>query len=77
MSMGLEYRAGIFRMLVRDLEPSAKTMAHLIDKVREEQIPAVSLPGALQPARGEIIGGRDGRGTTVVPLLPQCDETPV
>ena len=37
---GLEYRAA-FSGCSTDTEPSAKTIAYLIDKVREEQIPAV------------------------------------
>ena len=37
---GLRYRAA-FSGCASDTEPSAKTIAYLIDKVREEQIPAV------------------------------------
>ena len=37
---GLRYRAA-FSGCSSDTEPSAKTIAYLIDKVREEQIPAV------------------------------------
>ena len=56
---GLEYRAA-FSGCSTDTEPSAKTIAYLIDKVREEQIPAVYYLELSSPRVAEIIGEETG-----------------
>ena len=43
-----------------DTEPSAKTIAYLIDKVREKQIPAVYYLELSSPRVAEIIGEETG-----------------
>ena len=55
----LEYRAA-FSGCSTDTEPSAKTIAYLIDKVREEQIPAVYYLELSSPRVAEIIGEETG-----------------
>lgn len=54
-----EYRAA-FSGCSTDTEPSAKTIAYLIDKVREEQIPAVYYLELSSPRVAEIIGEETG-----------------
>ena len=61
---GLEYRAA-FSGCSTDTEPSAKTIAYLIDKVREEQIPAVYYLELSSHRTAEIIQEETG----AVPLL--------
>ena len=61
---GLEYRAA-FSGCSSDTEPSAKTIAYLIDRVREERIPAVYYLELSTPRVAEIIGEETG----AVPLL--------
>lgn len=61
---GLEYRAA-FSGCSSDTEPSAKTIAYLIDRVREERIPAVYYLELSSPRVAEIIGEETG----AVPLL--------
>ena len=61
---GLEYRAA-FSGCSTDTEPSAKTIAYLIDKVREEQIPAVYYLELSSHRTAEIISEETG----AVPLL--------
>ena len=61
---GLEYRAA-FSGCSTDTEPSAKTIAYLIDKVREEQIPAVYYLELSSHRTAEIIREETG----AVPLL--------
>ena len=61
---GLRYRAA-FSGCSSDTEPSAKTIAYLIDKVREEQIPAVYYLELSSHRVAEIIGEETG----AVPLL--------
>ena len=56
---GLSYRAA-FSGCSTDTEPSAKTIAYLIDKVREEQIPAVFYLELSSPRVAEIIGEETG-----------------
>ena len=56
---GLEYRAA-FSGCSTDMEPSAKTIAYLIDKVRDEQIPAVYYLELSSPRVAEIIGEETG-----------------
>ena len=56
---GLEYRAA-FSGCSTDTEPSAKTIAYLIDKVREDQIPAVYYLELSSPRVAEIIGEETG-----------------
>ena len=56
---GLEYRAA-FSGCSTDTEPSAKTIAYLIDKVRDEQIPAVYYLELSSPRVAEIIGEETG-----------------
>ena len=56
---GLEYRAA-FSGCSTDTEPSAKTIAYLIDKVREKQIPAVYYLELSSPRVAEIIGEETG-----------------
>lgn len=56
---GLEYRAA-FSGCSTDTEPSAKTIAYLIDKVREEQISAVYYLDLSSPRVAEIIGEETG-----------------
>lgn len=56
---GLEYRAA-FSGCSTDTEPSAKTIAYLIDKVREEQISAVYYLELSSPRVAEIIGEETG-----------------
>lgn len=56
---GLEYRAA-FSGCSTDTEPSAKTIAYLIDKVRNEQIPAVYYLELSSPRVAEIIGEETG-----------------
>ena len=56
---GLEYRAA-FSGCSTDTEPSAKTIAYLINKVREEQIPAVYYLELSSPRVAEIIGEETG-----------------
>ena len=56
---GLEYRAA-FSGCSTDTEPSAKTIAYLIDKVLEKQIPAVYYLELSSPRVAEIIGEETG-----------------
>lgn len=56
---GLRYRAA-FSGCSTDTEPSAKTIAYLIDKVREEHIPAVYYLELSSPRVAEIIGEETG-----------------
>ena len=56
---GLSYRAA-FSGCSTDTEPSAKTIAYLIDKVREEQIPVVFYLELSSPRVAEIIGEETG-----------------
>lgn len=56
---GLEYRAA-FTGCSTDTEPSAKTIAYLIDKVREFQIPAVYYLELSSHRVAEIIGEETG-----------------
>ena len=56
---GFDYRAA-FSGCSTDTEPSAKTIAYLIDKVREEQIPAVYYLELSSPRVAEIIGEETG-----------------
>ena len=60
----LDYRAA-FSGCSSDTEPSAKTIAYLIDKVKEEQIPAVYYLELSSHRVAEIIGEETG----VEPLL--------
>lgn len=60
----LDYRAA-FSGCSTDTEPSAKTIAYLIDKVREEQIPVVYYLELSSHRVSEIIGEETG----AVPLL--------
>ena len=55
----LDYRAA-FSGCSSDTEPSAKTIAYLIDKVKEEQIPAVYYLELSSHRVAEIIGGETG-----------------
>ena len=66
---GLEYRAA-FTGCSTDTEPSAKTIAYLIDKVREDSIPAVYYLELSSHRVAEIIGEETG----AEPLLPQRDQ---
>ncbi len=61
---GFSYRAA-FTGCSADTEPSAKTIAYLIDKVREEKIPAVYYLELSSRRVSEIIGEETG----AVPLL--------
>lgn len=56
---GLRYRAA-FSGCANDAEPSAKTIAYLIDKVEEEQIPAVYYLELSSHRVAEIIGEETG-----------------
>lgn len=56
---GLDYRAA-FSGCSTDTEPSAKTIAYLIDKVREENIPAVYYLELSSPRVAEIISEETG-----------------
>ena len=56
---GLEYRAA-FSGCSSDSEPSAKTIAYLIDLVREQEIPAVYYLELKTPRVAEIIGEETG-----------------
>lgn len=56
---GLRYRAA-FSGCANDTEPSAKTIAYLIDKVEEEQIPAVYYLELSSHRVAEIIGEETG-----------------
>ena len=56
---GLDYRAA-FSGCSTDTEPSARTIAYLIDKVREENIPAVYYLELSSPRVAEIIGEETG-----------------
>ncbi len=56
---GLEYRAA-FSGCSTDTEPSAKTIALLIDEVRKEGIPAVYYLELSSPRAAEIIGEETG-----------------
>ena len=56
---GLSYRAA-FSGCSTDTEPSAKTIAYLIDKVREKQIPVVFYLELSSPRVAEIIGEETG-----------------
>lgn len=56
---GLRYRAA-FSGCSSDTEPSAKTIAYLIDKVREEEIPAVYYLELSSRRVSEIIGEETG-----------------
>lgn len=56
---GLQYRAA-FSGCSSDTEPSAKTIAYLIDKVREEQIPAIYYLELSSHRVAEIIGEETG-----------------
>lgn len=60
----LDYRAA-FSGCSSDTEPSAKTIAYLIDKVKEEQIPVVYYLELSSPRVAEIIGEETG----ATPLL--------
>ena len=55
----LDYRAA-FSGCSSDTEPSAKTIAYLIDKVKEEQIPAVYYLELSSHRVAEIIGEETG-----------------
>ena len=55
----LDYRA-VFSGCSSDTEPSAKTIAYLIDKVKEEQIPAVYYLELSSHRVAEIIGEETG-----------------
>lgn len=55
----LRYRAA-FSGCSSDTEPSARTIAYLIDKVREEKIPAVYYLELSSPRVAEIIGEETG-----------------
>ena len=61
---GFSYRAA-FTGCSTDTEPSAKTIAYLIDKVRDEKIPAVYYLELSSRRVSEIIGEETG----AVPLL--------
>lgn len=61
---GFDYRAA-FTGCSTDTEPSARTIAYLIDKVREEEIPAVYYLELTSSRVAEIIGEETG----AVPLL--------
>lgn len=61
---GLEYRAA-FSGCSSDTEPSAKTIAYLIDRARGENIPAVYYLELSSPRVAELIGEETG----AVPLL--------
>ena len=56
---GLEYRAA-FSGCSSDSEPSARTIAYLIDMVREQEIPAVYYLELKTPRVAEIIGEEKG-----------------
>ena len=56
---GLEYRAA-FTGCSSDTEPSAQTIAYLINKVKEQQIPAVYYLELSTPRVAEIIGEETG-----------------
>ena len=56
---GLDYRAA-FTGCSSDTEPSAQTIAYLIDKVREEEIPAVYYLELSTPRVAEIIQEETG-----------------
>ena len=56
---GLSYRAA-FSGCSTDTEPSARTIAYLIDKVREERIPVVYYLELSSPRVAEIIGEETG-----------------
>lgn len=56
---GWDYRAA-FSGCSTDTEPSARTIAYLIDKVRQEQIPAVYYLELSSPRVAEIIGEETG-----------------
>ena len=56
---GFEYRAA-FTGCSTDTEPSARTIAYLIDKVREEQIPVVYYLELSSSRVAEIIGEETG-----------------
>lgn len=56
---GLEYRAA-FSGCSTDTEPSARTIAYLIDRVREEEIPAVYYLELSSSRVAEIIGEETG-----------------
>lgn len=55
----LDYRAA-FSGCSTDTEPSARTIAYLIDKVKEEQIPVVYYPELCSRRVAEIIGEETG-----------------
>lgn len=56
---GLSYRAA-FSGCSTDTEPSARTIAYLIDKVREDQIPVIYYLELSSPRVAEIIGEETG-----------------
>lgn len=65
---GLDYRAA-FSGCSTDTEPSARTIAYLIDKVRDEQIPVVYYLELSSHRVSEIIGEETG---AAVLLLHSC-----
>ena len=68
----LDYRAA-FSGCSSDTEPSAKTIAYLIDKVKEEQIPAVYYLELSSHRVAEIIGEETGAEPL---LLHSCHNVP-
>lgn len=55
----LDYRAA-FSGCSTDTEPSARTIAYLIDKVKQEQIPVIYYPELCSSRVAEIIGEETG-----------------
>lgn len=71
---GFDYRAA-FSGCSTDTEPSAKTIAYLIDKARTEEIPVVYYLGALQSPGIRDHRRRDRSENGASSFLPQCDES--
>ena len=69
---GLRYRAA-FSGCSSDTEPSARTIAYLIDKVKEEGLPVVYYLELCSHRVAEIIGEETGAVASAVPFLPQRD----
>ena len=57
-----------------DTEPSARTIAYLIDKVKEDRIPAVYYLELSSHRTAEIIQGGNRSNAPSSPFLPQRDQ---
>ena len=60
-------------LLAAEMEPSAASIAKLIDEVKEENIPVIYYVELSSTRTAEIISEETGGRDADAPFLPQCD----